>query len=280
MTDVFTRLKDTPETKTLHFQHILPLLIIAVCATPIWIYSFQDLRWSPDIVPVLQLGREWLNGGLFPLHGTVSSFGTLNPPGLVWLYIPAQIVTGDIPTIIISTSLIWALFGVFLFYGLCHEFFGNRLASIATALYVFNPLVIEGSYTAWAQYVIIPIYVAFVYALLRWHRTRQVMYGGVALVLVIVAFSIHFSAIVLVGVFVLITAIEYKTLRLKPILACVVISFLWLAPYLYFEAGRSWADLQALFLNRPVLISNTPEVISSAPEVVDLPSQRRDFFDN
>jgi len=66
------------------------LLLIASAALKL--YASRLLAWEVDYVPVLARGQTWIDGGAFPVVGTLSSVAAFNMPFLVWMQLPALLV--------------------------------------------------------------------------------------------------------------------------------------------------------------------------------------------
>ena len=113
-------------TKTFSIGFLLILLISAA----VKIHASQMLAWEADYVPIVARGQAWLDGGAFPVLGTLSSVAAFNMPFLVWMQIPALLFTRDVRFVLVCTQLVFNLLGTWVVFRLGSKIF-NRQAGLA-----------------------------------------------------------------------------------------------------------------------------------------------------
>ncbi len=89
------------------FSVAFALLLIASAALKL--YASRLLAWEVDYVPVLARGQTWIDGGAFPVVGTLSSVAAFNMPFLVWMQLPALLITRDVRLVLVGTQLTFNL---------------------------------------------------------------------------------------------------------------------------------------------------------------------------
>jgi 4-amino-4-deoxy-L-arabinose transferase-like glycosyltransferase len=224
------------------------------------LYAAQDLRWSSDTVPIIDIGQRFFRDGLFPLHGSLSSVAAYYMPGLVYLFMPAMLLTNDPALIIILTALAANLIGILLVYRLCSEFFDREIGLVAAALYTFSTIGIESAYTAWAQMNVGVFFMGTIYFLYRWAAYMHGRDMTLAILAAVFVFMIHFAAFVLaivIAVFYFLIPRPRPAIPVKWLIASAIGTIVLLAPYGYFEITRDFVDVRA-FISRKDLVP--PEV--------------------
>lgn len=207
-----------------------------------------------DIVPVVALGWEWLHaGGPFPVHGTLASVAAYNLPGLVWLHLPALMVTSS-PWLAMVLTLLWFnMLGTFAAYALGRELSDPLGGAAAALLFAFSEGAIAATTTAWAQLLLPTFFVGVALCLFRWRRTGHGGWMLAAGLIALLAFMTHFSAVLLLPVMIVFWLLSGAALRWRWLLLTAALAGALLAPYLAFQAQRDFRDLQA-FLTRRVQI--------------------------
>lgn len=148
---------------------------------------------------------------------------------------------------------------------------GRRTARLATILFVFSPLAIEASYTAWAQNVLVPFYAMFMYLILRWSGHCHWRYGAAALVIATFTWMIHFSALMLFGIWGIVLLATRPPGWAHSFLWGVAISIVLVAPYLIFELSRDFVDVRAMLTNERLLVV-PPGIPGVGGDMVKMPS--------
>ncbi len=234
-------------------RHFLSLLAIFALSVVVKLVAAQNMVWEIDYVPVIARGQAFFDGGGFPVVGTLSSVAAYNMPFLVWLHMPALLLTRDVPAIFLITLLTFNFIATLFVYRFGVEFFNARVGLLAAALFTFSETAISGSYTGWAQLLLPGFYIIVLYSLYRWRIHGHGGYAALAIITTTAATMTHFSAVLLFGVIVAFAIITRPALRLNAIGVGLVAAAILLAPYLAFEAGRDFVDVRA-FLTQTITV--------------------------
>ncbi len=237
------------------------------------LYATRDLVWDMDYVPLIALAARFFDDGAFPAHGTLSSVAAYNMPFLVWMQMPVMAFSRDIPTVLITTGLIWNAIGTWALYRTGATLFRPSVGLAAAVLFTFSETGISSSYTAWAQ-LTLPTFTALAfYCLWRWRQTGQGRYALLAPIIITSAFMTHFSAVMLYPAALIVVLLMRPGVHWRALIVGGLISLLLLAPYLAFQTQRDFVDLRA-FLARETLVD--PDVMAAyaylKPEAGPLPA--------
>lgn len=238
----FSNLKRYTDNSWL-FSVAFALLLIASAALKL--HASRLLAWEVDYVPVLARGQAWIDGGAFPVVGTLSSVGAFNMPFLVWMQLPALLVTRDVRVVLVGTQLTFNLLTTCIVFRLGGELFDRRAGLLAAMLYAFSNVGITGAFTAWAQLQLPGFFALFAYCLFRWKRENRDWQTALSLLAATAAFMTHFSAVLLYGVLAILMIALGLPLNRRGLLAGFLLSSVMLAPYLIYEARVDFVDLQA-----------------------------------
>ena len=236
-------------TKTFSIGFLLILLISAA----VKIYASQMLAWEADYVPIVARGQAWLDGGAFPVLGTLSSVAAFNMPFLVWMQIPALLFTRDVRFVLVCTQLVFNLLGTWVVFRLGSKIFNRQAGLAAAVLFTFSEVGISSAYTAWAQLLMPGFYVTVAYLLFLWKSENRAWQVALTWILATAAFMTHFSSVFLFAVIVIISFVMRLPLNRRGLLAGIVGSVIMLAPYLVYEAGVDFVDLKAFFTRRTTI---------------------------
>jgi len=214
------------------------------------VYSSQLMTWEVDYVPLIARGQAWLHGGDFPVVGTLSSVAAFNMPFLVWMQIPALLITNNVKLALLGTQLSVNLLTTCVIFRLGGELFDRRAGLLAAALFTFSEVGIASAYTAWAQMQLPGFFALIAYLLYRWKRDNWSWAAALTLILATAAFMTHFSAVLLYAVIVLMIIALRLPVNWRAVLVGLLVSGIMLAPYLAYEARVDFVDLKAFFTRR------------------------------
>ena len=255
-------------------QTVFWLLILA--SVGVKLAAAQLLAWEADYVPLLARGAAWLDGGAFPVVGTLSSVAAFNMPFLVWLQLPALALTRHVPTVLIGTQLAFNLLATVMLYRLARALIDERAGMIAALLFTYSQVGISSAYTAWAQLLLPGFFVFFLYCLYRWKSTGRDVYAALTWLLATAAFMTHFSAVLLYGVLLALWLLLHMPWRPRGLAAGLLLSALLLAPYMAFEVGQDFADLRAFFTRSqridPATLAEYAHLKPGAAPIADSPA--------
>ena len=221
-------------------------LLIAV-SIGVKLVAAQLLVWEADYVPLIARGAAWLDGGAFPVVGTLSSVAAFNLPFLVWLQLPALLLTRHVPTALIGTQLAFNLLATLAAYRLGKVLIDERAGMIAAVLFTYSQVGISSAYTAWAQLLLPGFCVMFVYCLYRWKVAGSAGFVALTWLVATAAFMTHFSAVLFFGVLAALWLVLRLPWNARGVAAGVLLSAGMLTPYMLFEVEQDFADLRAFF---------------------------------
>jgi len=133
---------------------LAPLAVVVVLAAVprLWRVDLAPLRY--DDVDVLSRARDVLERGL-TLTGPLTSWGVPDPPGSVYLMLPAAIAPAPAPAAVVWVALL-NVAAVVLTYLLAERFHGRGVAFAAGLLFAVNPWAVYFSRRSWAE--IMPLF--------------------------------------------------------------------------------------------------------------------------
>lgn len=235
----------------------MALALMLLASAALKLYASRLLVWEVDYVPVLSRSQTWLDGGAFPVLGTLSSVAAFNMPFLVWMQLPALLVTQDVRLVLVGTQLSFNLLTTCIVFRLGAELFDRRAGLLAAALFAFSNGGIAGAYTAWAQLQLPGFFALFGYGLFRWKRENRAWQAALALIAATAAFMTHFSAALLYGVLAVLWVALGLSVNRRGLLVGFLVSFVMLAPYLMYEAQVDFVDLKAHITRRSRISAET-----------------------
>ena len=218
---------------------------LLIASAALKLYASRLLAWEVDFVPVLARGQAWIDGGAFPVVGTLSSVAAFNMPFLVWMQLPALLITRDVRLVLVGTQLTFNLLTTCIIFRLGGELFHRRAGLVAAMLFAFSNVGIAGAYTAWAQLQLPGFFALFAYFLFRWKRENRAWQAALSMIAATAAFMTHFSALLLYGVLAIALILLGLPLNRRGLLAGFLLSLIMLAPYMIYEARVDFVDLQA-----------------------------------
>ena len=118
----------------------------------LWHVDLAPLRY--DDVDVLSRARDVLERGL-TLTGPLTSWGVPDPPGSVYLMLPAALAQTPATAAVLWVGLL-NVAAVMLTYLLAERFYGRRVAFVAGLLFAVNPWAVYFSRRSWAE--IMPLF--------------------------------------------------------------------------------------------------------------------------
>jgi hypothetical protein len=192
----------------------------------------------------LNLALRWVNGGAMPLAANKSSAGFMNPPMIEYLYAAALRIWPDI----LSVAILTMISGMVAVAGWsAYKVWGKRAALWATLIFAVNP---------WGVF----------YSQLIWNQTMVPVFSSLTLACLLAYFAVEQRPIYLIFSFVwaacmtqvhpgtgvqllttgLICALFWRKLRFWPLVAGVALFALLYTPFLLYERGVHWMDVQAV----------------------------------
>jgi hypothetical protein len=245
-----------PEIKAMKEDkdHFFLLLFIAIVFFGIWwCLSPISYYWGADMTAVIRVVEQFSKDGVFPVRGILSSVAAYNMPGLVWLLLPASLIFSDPSFIAIATAIPLNLLAAFILFKLASRLMHRNLAFACMITYCLSPLTFESSRSLWAQHYLGAFYIFIAYFLTKWAIDRKAWYGATAIVFIVYATMVHFSALVLFSAWAFVWLLWNPPIRFSRMLFALLISTILLTPYLFFEMGRDFQDLKAFVTGKSLL---------------------------
>jgi hypothetical protein len=239
----------------------LPLREIALLVTVTTVglsLALQGWRSRFPIIdyPILfDSARDLIASGTIPMYGHATTYFSFAPPGTAWLLVPGMLVFEDVRLFdVVGAAVLYiaTLIGVF---RLTLINFGAACARLAVVLVGLSEPALGYAATIWPAGH--PVYYVWaVYFTQRWLTRRDARHLASALT-IWGAGLYHFMTIAPIVLIVIAVWVLYRPpLRLTPlVIGGLVVLGIW-APYLKFEAGRGFVDLESQVLRRSLLPAN------------------------
>jgi hypothetical protein len=229
---------------------ILPILLSLVLFS--FLMRYQGWRsknlgnWD---MLVYSLGAEsMVHDGIIIEKGDLSSYHAYQPPGTVYLVLPAILLLKDPRLFSLPGDLLVNIATVVFLYLIFRQAFGRGLALAICVVFGFSRLVFMGIWPIGH-----PAYVlGMLWFLMQWIRKRSAwwLFGA----MVIGAFGLYVDLAILPFLFVfpVLWILFRPPLRPIPILLAFGIGVLIWFPYLRYESSQNFADLKSILLLKPI----------------------------
>ncbi|MBU0702407.1 MAG: glycosyltransferase family 39 protein [Chloroflexi bacterium] len=200
--------------------------------------------WS-DQSFTLNTAMRWANGGAMPLASNKSSAGFVNPPMIEYLYAIALRIWPDILSVA-ALTMISGMVAVAAAGWAAYKAFGKRAAFWSVLIFAVNPWSVFYSQLIWNQ-TMVPVFAALTFAclLLYFAVEQRPVYLILSFVWAACMTQVHPGTMVQLLTMGLIFALFWRKLRVWPLAAGVAIFALMYAPFLLYETGVGWVDVQA-----------------------------------
>ncbi|MCU0514791.1 MAG: hypothetical protein MUE40_19730, partial [Anaerolineae bacterium] len=232
---------------------LLALLLLWLLTLPVKWLAAHNMGWDIDFVPVVAYGLRFLEGGAFPVHGTLSSVAAYNMPLLVWLHLPALALTRSPYMAMLLTLLVWNGVGTLYAFIAGRQLAGDRAGLAAAALFTLSETGVSGSYTAWAQLLLPTFYLVVWVHLWRWQATGRGVHLALCGSVATAALMTHFSAIVLYPALLVMALLTRARWQGRWLAAGTAISLALLLPYGLFQIERDFVDIRAFLTRQPTI---------------------------
>jgi len=228
---------------------VLPILLSLVLFS--FLMRYRGWRSAPlgdwDILAYYLGADSMLHNGPIMEKGDLSSYQSYQPPGTVYLVLPAVAFLKDARLFTLPGDLLVNIAAMVFLYLIFRQAFGRGLALAICIVFGCTRLVFMGLWPIGH-----PAYVlGMLWFLMQWIRKRSAwwLFGA----LVIGAFGLYVDLAILPFLFVfpILWLIFRPPLRFIPILlACVVGLLIWF-PYLHYESTNGFADLKSILFLKP-----------------------------
>ena len=193
----------------------------------------------------LNTAMRWVNGEAMPLAANKSSAGFMNPPMIEYLYAAALRLWPDILSVA-ALTMISGLLAITVAGWATYKVFGLRAAFWTVLIFTVNPWSVLYSQLIWNQ-TMAPIFSALTFACLLLYFADAQSPGYLILSFVGAACmtQVHLGTVVQLLTIGLVCVIFWRKLQVWPLIVGIAIFALLYTPFLIYEAGVDWIDLQA-----------------------------------
>jgi hypothetical protein len=136
------------ERQALRIVELIALVAIMALALGLRLGLPEVVEFRQDEANLSLLARQMAQGRLFPLHSIDSSVGVLQPPALLYYFLPPYLLSSD-PLLATQYMGAMAALAVLLSYFLVRRYFGVMAAVCAAALFAASPWAVFFSRKLW-----------------------------------------------------------------------------------------------------------------------------------
>ena len=247
-------------------RFVFAILLVSAIAVQLSVVPGYSLKL--DQSQVLYIAWDFVNQGIFPVHGILSSLHAYNPSTFIWLFILPLKLIGDHRWVLTLPALTLHILSILLLYKMGKKYFTSGVGLLAAALYAFLPNGDYFGHSSWAQGLLAPFYVLVIFGISQWLLENKPWAVAYLLPLTAYIAGMHLGGILIFGVLVLAAMFFRATLRPTAIFVGILVSVLLWLPYLHFEQSRAFVDILAV-VRGPLPMSEPWEVTSlcKGPEV-------------
>lgn len=228
----------------------LGLILLGAAYLRLQQLSFTPMTGDQGILYSIALG--WVKGGVFPLTANKASAGIMNPP-LVEYLIALPLFLRPVLVAAAQFQALLGLLALILLYLYASHLFNRRVALLATFLFAFNPWAVHYSRFVWNPNPV-PFFSTLLLGSLLVYASRRDAHP-LHLTLVVVTFAaitqLHLSSLVVGISLTLVVLLCWRCFwrggwwaTLWPFLLGLGLALLLYLPYIYYERGVGFADLQ------------------------------------
>lgn len=201
--------------------------------------------WN-DQAFTLGTAMRWVNGGDMPLAANISSLGFVNPPMIEYLYAVALWVGSDIISVAVLT-LIAGIVAVAAAGCATLRVFGKLAAFWTVLTFAVNPWSVYYSQLIWNQ-TMVPVFASLTFAclLVYFAREQRPVYLILSFVWAACMSQVHPGSSIQLFTMGLVFLIYRRRLKPWPFVAGIASFALLYTPYLLYERGVEWRDLNVI----------------------------------
>ena len=195
--------------------------------------EYIEFRYDEAAV-LMRAARVYLDPGHIPLHGMRSSLGNYGPHGQVYMMLPVVKYTFN-PVAAAGYMLLFDVAAVFMLYILCAVLYTKRVGYFASLFYAVSPWTVLFGRKIWVNNFMPSLVLCLMISLVALVVYRRSYHILPALVSLGILSTMHFTALVYWGVFIIIYFVFKPPVNYKFLAAGLVFCFLASSPYLYYE---------------------------------------------
>jgi len=234
------------------------LAAVAFLGVLLTLQGWKSRTPSFDMMTTIESSDAFLTDGTVPDRGVLTSFGSYAPPGITWFMIPGLIVFDDPRLFEYIGSIafyVGTLAGIFL---LGRTYLGSGAAFLSVALYGLSELGISAAGSLWQRYPMHFFYVWMVFFLGKWVAQQNATFLAAALLVWGIGMYVFLEIAPAIMIIPVVWFLYRPPLRFRPLVAFGVVAAVILVwyPYLKFESGRGYVDLQSQVSRRSIVPAN------------------------
>lgn len=199
----------------------------------------QYAEYTADQAWVLNRAYDFVTKGDFPLAGIRSSVGTSQGPIEIYLLAIPVAISKD-PRIASAFVGLLQMLAVVGTYFLTSRYFGRAAGLAAAALFALNPWALQYARKVWTPNLM-PLFTVFLFMSLFGAVVDRKRYQfGPACMWFVVLFLIHPAAVVFAPVLLIVFAVFWRRIGLRPLILGIGLSFVVALPFLIHEAQNGF----------------------------------------
>ena len=210
-------------------------------------YQLSTTEFDNDQATIFSMARAAITHGLIPATSNIASVRIVNPPAVIYLFMPVAAFTAD-PLWGVMLVGIFNVAAVFLTYVFVRRYYGRLAGMIAALFYGTAAQPVHFSRFIWQQNLIAPFVVLFLFALFRGAVERRRGWLFPALLLSGVLIQLHETTTLLIIPFVAALLLARGMLRWRDFVCSLVALVVLFFTYLLWEVSTQFNDLHVLLL--------------------------------
>jgi hypothetical protein len=232
---------------------VLGLIVVLAIFLRLW--QLDSSTFSYDYARVSNLAAQFIDTGIPPATGMVSSVGILNPPLFIYL-LTLPVSLGRNPLYADVFIVLLNIAGIYGTYRLGRRYWSFGVGLVAMLLSTASPWMVAHSRGIAGQSLLAPGAVLFFTLLFAWFIERKRWALAGSLITLAALSQIHFAGLALAPLVALLLVFEgIDALRHRlpitfwqPLAAGIVIGGLLYGPYLAWDAAQGWHNIQQVLV--------------------------------
>lgn len=225
---------------------IISVLVLAVVSMIVAAQGWGGCLPGFDLIPHVLDADKFIEKGVIPSYGCLSSLGSYIPPGTTWLLIPGRLLFSDPRLVAVPGASVLHFLTLAGIYCLGRWCWNRKVGILAVVLFAFSPLALGVVLRYWpcARFpMAATVWVA--YFLCRWAFDKNAVSFGAAIVVLMLGLYVHLEGLLLLGVIPLLWLVYRPPVRLSVVAVALAVVLLVWWPYLRFEGSRDFSDLKS-----------------------------------
>lgn len=224
------------------FKAKLLVILIILIAVFLRLGNLWYIEFKGDEAANSFLALDFVDKGIFPLAGDMSSIGTYNPPIFVYL-ISLPFLFSKNPVFISGFTALLNILAVYLCFLFCKAFFNRRTALIATTFFAVNPWAILYSRKIWSPDHLSLFVLIFFYSLYKVIIKQKQKYIIVLFLCLSILTQLHPPTLYYLFVLCIVLMIFRPNIKPANYVIGVGSFFLLYLPYILFDVKNNFYNL-------------------------------------